>query len=159
VFAIGVSSVPMVGMAVGARNPERARDVAWTAASASVVALGVIGAVVTLRPDLWSSLFTSDPAVRAAANLYLRSTGWGFAFLGLGLALYFASQGAGRVLLPVIAGSVRLWVVLGGGLWLATATSAPLQALFVVIGAAMAGYGLSIAAAVYLTPWGDKRPS
>ena len=32
VFAVGVASVPMVGMAIGARDVARARRVAWTAA-------------------------------------------------------------------------------------------------------------------------------
>jgi Na+-driven multidrug efflux pump len=156
VFAIGVACVPMVGMAMGARDIERARRVARTAAGVAVVALGTIGLVVTLVPDAWSGLFTADPAVRAAANLYLRSAGWGFAFVGLGLSLYFASQGAGKVVGPVLAGTVRLLVVALGGLWL-TASGAPVWALFVLVGAAMAAFGLCVAAAVHLTPWGAPR--
>jgi putative MATE family efflux protein len=152
VFAIGVASVPMVGMAMGARQVERARRVAWTAAGVAMVALGIIGLVATLVPDLWSGLFTADPAVRAAANLYLRWAGPGFAFVGLGLSLYFASQGSGKVLTPVLAGTVRLWVILAGGLWLA-ASAAPVWALFALVGASMFAFGLSIAAAVYLTRW------
>jgi putative MATE family efflux protein len=155
VFAIGVASVPMVGMAMGARQVERARQVAWTAAGVSMTVLGAIGLTVTLAPDLWSGLFTGDAAVRAAANLYLRWAGWGFAFVGLGLSLYFASQGSGRVLPPVLAGTVRLLVVVLGGLWLA-ANDAPVWVLFAVVGIAMTAFGLSVAAAVYLTPWGSR---
>jgi putative MATE family efflux protein len=157
VFAVGVASVPMVGMAMGARQVERARRVAWTAAGVSMAALGAIGLTVTLAPDAWSGLFTGDAAVRAAANLYLRWAGWGFAFVGVGLSLYFASQGSGKVLRPVLAGTVRLLVVAIGGLWLA-ASGAPAWALFAVVGAAMAAFGLSVAAAVYLTPWGAAAP-
>ncbi len=156
VFAIGVACVPMVGMAMGARDIARARAVAWTAAGASVAALGAIGLLVTLAPDVWSGLFTSDPAVRTAANLYLRWAGPGFAFVGLGLSLYFASQGAGKVVGPVLAGTVRLLVVALGGLWLA-ASAAPVWALFALVGAAMAASGLSVAAAVYLSPWDAPR--
>jgi putative MATE family efflux protein len=108
VFAIGVATVPLVGMAIGARDVVRARRAAWTSGAVAAVALGAIGLTVTLAPGLWSGLFTSDAGVRAAADLYLRWAGPGFAFLGLGLALYFASQGAGRVLGPVLAGAVRL---------------------------------------------------
>ena len=156
VFAISVASVPMVGMAMGAQDIVRARRVAWTAAGVAVAALGLIGLVVTFAPDAWSGLFTSDPAVRAAANLYLRCAGWGFAFVGLGLSLYFASQGAGKVVGPVLAGTVRLLVVALGGLWLA-ASAAPVWALFALVGAAMAASGLCVAAVVYLTPWGAPR--
>jgi putative MATE family efflux protein len=153
VFAIGVASVPMVGMAMGARNVQRARRVAWTAAGVATVALGVIGLTVMLVPDLWSGLFTADPAVRAAANLYLRLAGPGFAFVGLGLSLYFASQGSGRMLPPVLAGTIRLWVILGGGLWLTAGSGGAVWPLFALVGASMLAFGLSIAAAVYLTPW------
>jgi putative MATE family efflux protein len=151
-FAIGVACVPMVGMAMGAGQVERARQVAWTAAGVSMAALGAIGLLATLAPDAWSGLFTGDPAVRAAANLYLRWAGPGFAFVGLGLSLYFASQGSGRVLPVVLAGTVRLWVILAGGLWL-VASAAPAWALFALVGASMAAFGLSVAAAVYLTRW------
>jgi putative MATE family efflux protein len=157
VFAIGVASVPMVGMAMGARRVERARQVAWTAAGLSMAVLGAIGLVVTVAPDLWSGLFTGDATVRAAANLYLRWAGWAFPFVGLGLSLYFASQGSGHVLPPVLAGTIRLWVVLAGGLWL-TANAAPAWALFALVGGSMAVFGLSVAGAVYLARWEPATP-
>jgi Na+-driven multidrug efflux pump len=155
VFAVGVASVPMVGMAMGARDIARARRVAWTAAGVAVAALGAIGLAATVAPDLWSGLFTSDPGVRAAANLYLRWAGPGFAFVGLGLSLYFASQGSGKVLAPVLAGTVRLLVVAVGGFWLA-AIGAPVWALFALVGVSMLAFGLGVAAAVYMTPWGPR---
>jgi putative MATE family efflux protein len=158
VFAVGVASVPMVGMAMGARDVERARQVAWTAAGVAVAALGVIGLAVTVAPDLWSGLFTTDPAVRAAANLYLRWAGPGFAFVGLGLSLYFASQGSGSVSAPVLAGTVRLLVIALGGWWVA-AGNAPMWGLFALVGASMAAFGLSVAAAVYLTKWSLAHPN
>jgi len=153
VFAIGIASVPMVGMAVGAGAIERARKVAWIAAGVAMAALGAIGLVVTVAPDLWSELFTSDASVRAAANLYLRWAGPGFTFVGLGLSLYFASQGSGKVLAPVLAGTARLLVIAVGGLWLA-ASHAPVWSLFALVAASMAAFGLCVAAAVWMTPWG-----
>jgi len=156
VFAIGVAGVPMVGMAMGMRNVVRARQVAWTAGGAAFLVLGTIGLVVTLAPDLWSGLFTGNAAVRAAANVYLRCAGPGFAFVGLGLGLYFASQGAGKVLAPVLAGTIRLVMIGLGGLLL-TLADAPAWSLFALVGASMAAFGLGVAAAVYLTPWeGDQ---
>ena len=145
----------MVGMAMGARDIARARRVAWTAGGVAAAMLGAIGLVVTIAPDLWSGVFTSDRAVRAVANSYLRWAGPGFLFVGLGLALYFASQGSGKVLAPVLAGTVRLLVIAVGGWWL-TASDAPAWTLFALVGASMAAFGLCIAAAVYLTPWGNR---
>ncbi len=107
-FAVGVASVPMVGMAIGARDVARARRVAWTAAGLATLVLGGIGLTVAIAPDIWSARFTQDPGVRAAADLYLRLAGPAFAFVGMGMALYFASQGSGKVLGPVLAATVRL---------------------------------------------------
>jgi putative MATE family efflux protein len=155
VFAVGVASVPMVGMAIGAGAIDRARGVAWTAAGVAFVVLGIIGSVVTIAPRAWSALFTGDEAVQTAADLYLRCAGPGFAFVGLGLSLYFASQGSGRMLAPVLAGAVRLLVIAVGG-WLLAMGSAPAWSLFALVGASMTVFGLSVAAAVYATSW-DRR--
>jgi putative MATE family efflux protein len=157
VFAVGVATVPMVGMAIGARDVERARRVAWTAAGLATAMLGAIGIVVTIAPDLWSGLFTGESAVRAAANLYLRWAGPGFAFVGLGLSLYFAAQGSGKVLAPVLAGTVRLLLILIGGAWLAV-SGAPVWSLFALVGASMVAFGLSVATATLLTSWAVRNP-
>jgi Na+-driven multidrug efflux pump len=119
------------------------------------VTVGAIGLLVALLPDLWSGLFTADPAVRAAANTYLRWAGPGFALFGLGLALYFASQGSGRILGPVLAATVRLVVLAAGG-WLLASAGAPVWAMFALVTCSLAAYGAATAAAVYLTPWGPQ---
>jgi putative MATE family efflux protein len=74
-FGIGVASVPMVGMAIGAGQVARARRVAWTAGVVSAINLGVVGLVVSLAPDVWAGIFTSDPQVLAFARQYLRWAG------------------------------------------------------------------------------------
>ena len=53
-----------------------------------------------------------------AGSAYLRAVGPFYGFFGFGLALYFASQGAGRLLWPLLAASLRMAVAIGGG-WLA----------------------------------------
>jgi hypothetical protein len=69
------------------------------------------------------------------------------------MALYFSSQGAGKVLGPVLAGTSRLFVIAFGGWWLAT-TDAPAWTMFALVGLGMAVYGIATAGAVYLTRWG-----
>jgi Na+-driven multidrug efflux pump len=155
-FAVGVACVPMVGMAVGAGRIGRARRVAWTGAAVSALALGLIGGLVATRPHIWSGLFSADAEVAAAANLYLSYAGPTFPLFGLGLCLYFASQGAGKVLGPVLASSLRLGIVaIGTGLlaW----SQAPLWCLFALVGLSLAAYGAATAVAVYATPWGPER--
>jgi putative MATE family efflux protein len=151
-FSIGVASVPMVGMAIGARDVARARRVAWTAGLVSGAGLGIVGLIVGAAPQAWTALFSSDAAVLAAAHTYLRCAGPAFAFFGLGLSLYFASQGAGRVLGPVLAGTLRLALIAGGGWWL-TVSGAPVWSLFALVAFAMAAYGTATVASVYFSRW------
>lgn len=156
-FAVGVACVPMVGMAIGGRNVARAREVAWTGGIVSGIALGLIGLVVAVLPDLWARLFTSDPHVLATSAVYLHWAGPAFGIFGVGLCLYFASQGAGKVLQPVLAATLRLAIIAVGG-WLLTAYHAPLWALFALVGSSLAIYGVATAAAVYWTSWAPKAP-
>ncbi|HMN78313.1 MAG TPA: MATE family efflux transporter [Burkholderiaceae bacterium] len=152
-FAIGVACVPMVGMAIGAGDVRRARRVAWTGGAVSAVIIGTIGALVAIFPDLWAGLFTSDPAVLDATRSYLRLSGPCFGFLGLALCLYFASQGSGKILGPVLGATVRLAVVALGGWWLAS-RGEPAWTMFAMVGASMVAYGCATAFAVRITRWG-----
>jgi putative MATE family efflux protein len=151
-FAIGVACVPMVGMALGAGKVARARQVAWTGAGLSAVLVGVIGLGVAVFPDVWSTLFTSNQAVLANARVYFLWAGPCYAFFGFGLCLYFASQGAGKLLGPVLAGTARLALVALGGLALVS-QGAPVGDMFALIGLAMLVYGALTGLAVYLVRW------
>jgi putative MATE family efflux protein len=152
-FAFGVASVPMVGMAMGAGLITRARKVAWIAGAASGLTVGLIGLIVAIKPSLWVSLFTSDPGVTAAAYSYFAWAGPAFGFFGMGTCLYFSSQGAAKMVGPVLAGTLRLVLVGLGGWWLASA-GAPAWTLFALVAAAMIVFGLAIALSVRLTRWG-----
>ena len=151
-FAFGVASVPMVGMAMGAGLVTRARKVAWTAGAASGLSLGLLGLIVAIKPSLWVSLFTSDPGVTAAAYSYFAWAGPAFGFFGMGTCLYFSSQGAAKMLGPVLSGTLRLVLVAVGGWWLAS-SGAEAWTLFALVGAAMVVFGLAIALSVRLSRW------
>jgi putative MATE family efflux protein len=154
-FSVGVASLPMVGLAIGAGDVPRARRVAWTAGAMAAAGLGVIGIVLSLAPDLWVSVFTRDQAVRDAAALYLHFAGPAFVFFGLSLALYFASQGAGRILGPLLAGTARLVVIAVGGAIL-IANHAPSWTLFALVALGMVTMGVMTAGFVAMTRWGPK---
>ncbi|QCI63633.1 MATE family efflux transporter [Phreatobacter stygius] len=155
-FAVGVSMVPMVGMAIGAGQPERARRAAWTGGMLAFAITTTIGLLGWLMPSAWAGMFTDNPQVLAAARSYLIWAGPSFGFYGLGLCLYFAAQGAGRVLGPVLAGTARLVSVILGGWWL-VATDQPQWMLFALVGLSMVVYGLTTAYAIHITRWGPKR--
>jgi putative MATE family efflux protein len=155
-FAFGIASVPMVGMAIGAGRIRRARRIAWTAGFVSFVSVGVIGTFIAVFPDLWVNIFTNDASVRAASRQYLATAAPLYAFIGLAMSMFFSSQGAAKVIGPVLAQSARLLFIAVGGWWLSThdATAAN---FFALAAASMAVLGTLSAASVILTRWGPKR--
>jgi Na+-driven multidrug efflux pump len=111
----------------------------------------VIGTIVAVVPGLWSGYFSSDPRVVEAAAAYFRVAGPSYAFYGFGLALYFASQGSGQIVGPVLAQTARLLVIALGGV--ALAADAPVTQVFGLVGIAMVVYGLASALALKRAKW------
>lgn len=154
-FGIGTAVLTMVGTNVGAGKTTRAKRIAWTGAAAGFILTGSIGALVTAFPAAWVGLFTHDAAVAQAGELYLRNVAPAYAVFGAGLILYFASQGAGRVLWPFIAGTARLCVSAGVGWLMVGRYEASLTTLFHVIAAGSLTYGAITMASVVLSKrWG-----
>ncbi|NQW08766.1 MAG: MATE family efflux transporter [Alphaproteobacteria bacterium] len=153
IFGIGGALIAMTGANVGAGRRQRAVRVAWTGGLTAAAIVGAIGILVALWPGLWVGLFSTDPATVAAAGLYFRLVGPFYGFFGLGLCLYFASQGLDSLVWPVIGTALRLVVVLVGGFGLLALDSATPTRVFMVVAAAMALYGLFVAAALRLGPW------
>jgi putative MATE family efflux protein len=154
-FAVGIASVPMIGMSVGAGRIARARRVAWSAGFVSFVAVGGIATFIAIFPDVWVNLFTHDASVRAASHQYLSTAAPMYAFIGLASSMYFSSQGAAKVIGPVMAQTARLLFIGTGGWWLST-HDATAQDFFVLASASMVVLGVLSCLSVVLTRWGPK---
>jgi Na+-driven multidrug efflux pump len=155
-FAVGIASVPMVGMAIGAGRIARARRIAWTAGLVCFVSVGAIATLIAIFPSLWVDIFTSDASVRAASRQYLSTAAPMYAFLGLSISMYFSSQGAAKVLGPVLAQTARLvFIALGG--WFLSTHGATAANFFVLAAASMVVLGVLSALSVILTRWEPKH--
>jgi Na+-driven multidrug efflux pump len=153
VFGLGSGLVTMVGANVGAGQLARAERVAWVGGGAAAVLTGSIGLLAALFPTAWLGLFSADPEVLAAGARYLTIVGPFYGFFGLGLALYFASQGAGTLLWPLLAGFGRLIIAALGG-WAAIHwLGGGLGGLFVAIACSFVALGLTVATAIRLGAW------
>jgi Na+-driven multidrug efflux pump len=126
-FGFGTAAVTMVGANVGAGNAARARCIAWIGAA---IGGGATGA------------------------LYLRTVAPFYLLFGMGYMLYFASQGADRVLWPVLAGTVRLLLAGVVGWLSAVRLGVDLGGLFAIVAAASVIFGLVCVAAVKAPRWG-----
>jgi Na+-driven multidrug efflux pump len=115
-FGFGTAIVAMVGTNWGARQYSRARRIGWTGAITTAIVCGTIGSIVALQPGLWIGLFSDDAEVARVGALYLRIVGPAYLFFGLGLGLFFVSQGFGRGVAAMNANVVRLVVSAAAGL-------------------------------------------
>ena len=152
VFGFGAPLVAMVGTCIGAGQRRRAMQAARAGALLSFAMCEVIGLLAAAFPHAWLTLFDNDPAMLEAGSLYLRTVGPVYGFFGLGLVLYFASQGAGRLKWPVLGNLLRLAVAAGAG-WLALRHSGTLGGVFAVQGAALVVYGTVIATTIACGAW------
>jgi putative MATE family efflux protein len=153
VFGLGSALVTMVGTSVGAGDRARAVRVAWIGAAMAAGITGGIGILAALFPQAWLGLFTTDPAVLAAGSQYLTIVGPFYGFFGAGLALYFASQGAGRLLWPLLASATRL-VIAGAGGWLAARwLGGGPSGLYAAMAAALVVLGVINVIAIHLGAW------
>ncbi len=151
-FGLGGPLVAMVGTNIGAGERERALRVAWIGAAIAAALCEAIGLLAAAFPQAWLSLFDNDAAMLDAGARYLRIVGPFYGLFGLGMALYFASQGAGRLAWPLIANLTRLTIAAAGG-WLALRLSGDLTYVFVSLAVALAAFGLINAAAVAGGAW------
>jgi len=110
VFGVGSALVPLVAASDGAGDVGRVRSLTRAGAALGAGACGLVGFTAALFPSSWMGLFTSDAAVAGFGRSYLIAVGPAYAFLGLGLALYFAAQGRGRTVQPLLATLTRLLV-------------------------------------------------
>ena len=152
VFGLGGPLVAMVGTNIGAGQRERALRAAWTGAAIATGLAEAIGLAAAMAPRAWLGLFDTDPGMLDAGSRYLHAVGPFYGLFGLGMALYFASQGAGRVLWPLLANLMRLAIAAVGG-WLVLHSTGNLSHVFLVLSAALTAFGLINAAAVAAGAW------
>src|SRR5437763_9788051 len=139
VFGLGGPLVAMVGTSIGAGQRERALRTAWIGAAMAMVLTEAIGLCAAALPMAWLSLFDSNPEMLDAGATYLRTVGPFYGMFGLALSLYFASQGAGRLLWPLIGNLTRLAIAALVG-WLALRWSGDLGPVFLAQSVALVAF-------------------
>ncbi len=151
-FSFGQALVPMVGTALGAGDLQRAKRAAFMGAGFAAMLCGSIGLLAAVFPQAWSGIFSDDPVVQGYTAVYLHWVAPVYPVLGIAVALYFASQGAGRVLWPVLGATGRLVTVIVGGTLLVK-FGAPFWALCALMSLAVLVYAGVTAASVHRARW------
>ncbi len=140
-FGLGAAVLAMVGINIGARQFGRAARIAWIAVGLSACVMTAVGALAVVMPNLWMSLFSQDPAIRAEAAGYLAIVGFAYPFVACN-TLMSAFQATRQPQWPLAAMTCRLMVVVVGG-WIALdVLQAGLVGLGVVTALGLAAWGL-----------------
>ncbi|MYZ44314.1 MATE family efflux transporter [Schauerella aestuarii] len=151
-FGLGAPMVAMVGSNIGAGQFDRARRIALVGGGMAFVIGEALGIAAALWPYAWLRLFGADESMLDTGATYLHIVGPFYGFFAMGFAMYFASQGAGRLKWPLLAGFVRLIVAVGlGGAVLALSNS--LVAFFAIAAVATCLYGLIVLWAIASGTW------
>jgi Na+-driven multidrug efflux pump len=156
-FGVGSALTALVGRAVGAGDWVTARRTAWAGALMALAVTAGVGFFVALFPGMTAAAFSSDPAVVAIATQALAIIGWALPGFGVGMALYFASMGAGRMRWPVAAALSRIGLAVGGGWVLSDLLGFGLTGQFVAVALGITAYGAITAAAVRPGIWSAPR--
>jgi len=150
-FGMGGPLVAMVGTAMGAGRRDRALRVAWIGAAFNGVLSEIIGLLAAAYPLAWLSWFGDDPIMLETGARYLRIVGPAYGFFGVGMVMYFASQGAGKLKWPLIGGVLRLAIGTLGG-W-AGYRLAGTDGVFAALALALIVLGIVNAGAVHFRAW------
>jgi putative MATE family efflux protein len=152
VFGLGAPMVALVGTNIGAGQGARALRIALTGGGIAFLLTEAVGLAAAIWPMAWLGLFGDDPAMLETGAAYLRIVGPTYGFFGLGLSLYFASQGAGRLLWPLLAGLLRLIIAVAGG-YAALVLTGSLAWVFAALALALVAYGTLIASVIASGAW------
>ena len=115
IFGIGTAMTSIVGANIGAQNIERAEKVGIYGGSTAGIVSIFIGLTLAVFPDVWIQFFTDDLKAYEVTKQYIQIVGPFYIFQGVGLSLYFASQGANAMKWPTIATIARFLIASIGG--------------------------------------------
>jgi putative MATE family efflux protein len=146
VFGVGSALIPLVAASDGAGDFARVRRLTLAGAALGAGGCGLVGGTAALFPSAWMGLFTSDPAVVDFGGAYLVRVGPAYAFLGLGLSLYFVAQGRGRTAQPLLATLTRLLVAGALGALGLGVLGWGIDSLFVLMACGLVLYGMVMVA-------------
>jgi putative MATE family efflux protein len=139
-FGLGAPMVALVGINIGAGQFERARKIALTGGAMTFVLAELVGIAASLWPRAWLELFGANEQLLQTGSSCLHIIGPFYGFFGLGFSLYFAAQGAARLMWPLGAGALRLALYAGVGT-MALHMSGSLSLFFAIGAGAMVVYG------------------
>lgn len=124
----------MVGQALGAGEPDQARDTAWRLIAFSVEIGIIMGAVMALFSPLVPKIYNTEPEVRQMATEFLYVVCIMMPFYAFSHDCYFTLRSGGRTIITFLFDSAFTWAVnVPLAFCLANFTSLPIVPLYFLV--------------------------
>ena len=153
IFGIGTAMTSIVGANIGAKEIIRAEKVGIYGGSTAGIISFFIGLTLALFPEFWIQFFTNDPKAFEVTKRYIQLVGPFYIFQGVGLSLYFASQGANAMKWPTIATIIRFLVASIGGAISVYWLGLGIESIFISSSVAMTIFGIMIFVSIKRGAW------
>jgi len=153
IFGIGTAMTSIVGANIGAKEIIRAEKVGIYGGSTAGIISVFIGLTLALFPESWIQFFTNDPKAFEVTKRYIQLVGPFYIFQGVGLSLYFASQGANAMKWPTIATIIRFLVASVGGAVSVYWLGLGIESIFISSSVAMTIFGIMIFVSIKGGAW------
>ena len=153
IFGIGTAMTSIVGANIGAKEIIRAEKVGIYGGSTAGIVSVLIGLTLALFPESWIQFFTNDPKAFEVTKRYIQLVGPFYIFQGVGLSLYFASQGANAMKWPTIATIIRFLVASIGGAISVYWLGLGIESIFISSSVAMTIFGIMIFVSIKRGAW------
>lgn len=145
-FALGGAAATLVGISLGARNPDRARRAAWSAVISNLAVIAPMIVVVIACAPLIAARFNGEAPVISMTSAYLRIVWPAHFFTAASITLGRAMQGAGDMISSMLVTIAGLWLLqIPLAILLAFAWKAGSSALWSAIAVAAMFQGITMA--------------
>ena len=135
--ALGFAVAPVAGQNFGARQADRVRQTFRSAAALAGASMLVLAIGVWLGGDLMVRVFTSDAQAIVVGEEYLHIVAWNFIASGITFVSSSMFQAIGNTIPPLFTSVVRVILVSGPVLWLASAPGFTLRWIWYISVAAV----------------------
>ncbi|MBW2983588.1 MATE family efflux transporter [Candidatus Woesearchaeota archaeon] len=140
-LGIGSAVITIVGQNVGAKKFDRAEGTVWKSGLLAAVFMECVGIIFFIMPRLWITIFNKHPDIISYGVSYLRIVSLTYAFIGLGIIIGAAFQGAGKGYPSLMLTIIRLFVL-----------NIPLALIFAfVLGLGLEGVWMGIMTSIILS--------
>jgi putative MATE family efflux protein len=110
IVALGFAVAPVAGQNFGARRPERVKQTFRVAATMAAVGMALVCIASQLAPAAMVGVFTSEPAVVAVGEQYLRIVSWSFVASGIIFVTSSMFQAMGNTIPSLVSSFARIVV-------------------------------------------------